>query len=86
VELGCGFELQWGLRGSGAGSDGGVEAVEDDVEVAGDFGCKAVYAGDGGEAHEGCDEGIFDHVLPGVFDRESAAKSERGLERPGTGG
>ena len=76
-------EVAEGMRsgqGSGAG-EGGVEAIENDVEVVGDFRCEAIDASDGGEAHKGRDEGILEHVLTGVFVRKAARQRECGRNR-----
>ena len=64
--------------GLGVAGEGGVEAV-DDGHVVGDFGCEAVYASDGGQGHEGCDEGVLDHVLPRVVGFEATKHCERDL-------
>jgi hypothetical protein len=58
--------LYQGGRGS-VSYGGDVEAVDDDVDVVGDGGCEAVYAGDGAEAEGEGDERVLDDVLASIF-------------------
>lgn len=80
--VGMGSRNAWvgRIAALGGGRDSGVEAGDDDVDAVRDFDCDAVYADDGGEPHNGCDEGILDHVLSGVFGCEAMSQCERGLE------
>lgn len=74
-----------GLVGSGVAGGRCVEAIKQEVEVVGDFGCEAVYAGHGAQAYEGCDQRVLDEVLAGVFGCEAAKCRKRALERAGAG-
>jgi len=64
-----------GLAGRRLGeAGGGVECVEDGVDVVGDGVCEAMDSRDGEQSHGDCDEGVLDDVLAGVFLAQAGEK------------
>ena len=67
-----------------AGS-GSIEALKNDVEVVGDFGCEAAHAGNRAQAQEACDQRVLDEVLAAVVGGKASHCRTRGLDWGGAG-